>query len=107
MKSNIGLVFVVNSEKAFGRFVKEFAGEEEMTIVLLKGGHTRGIRGQTLWVPGCKYTWGDFGDHCGGIPSWCPIWGGRPVLGSSHRAESIPMVPLDFFQDSKDLFSKN
>ena len=31
MKSNIGLVFVVNSEKAFGRFVKEFAGEEEMT----------------------------------------------------------------------------
>ena len=56
MKSNIGLVFVVNSEKAFGRFVKEFAGEEEMTIVLLKGGHTRGIRGQTLWVPGCKYT---------------------------------------------------
>ena len=35
MKSNIGLVFVVNSEKAFGRFVKEFAGEEEMTLVLL------------------------------------------------------------------------
>ena len=35
MKSNIGLVFVVNSEKAFGRFVKEFAGEEEMTVVLL------------------------------------------------------------------------
>ena len=34
MKSNIGLVFVVNSEKAFGRFVKEFAGEEEMTLVL-------------------------------------------------------------------------
>ena len=20
-----------------------------------------GNRGQTLWVPGCKYTWGDFG----------------------------------------------
>ena len=35
MKSNIGFVFVVNSEKAFGRFVKEFAGEEEMTVVLL------------------------------------------------------------------------
>ena len=35
MKSNIGLVFVVNSGKAFGRFVKEFAGEEEMTVVLL------------------------------------------------------------------------
>ena len=35
MKSNIGLVFVVNSEKAFGRFVKEFAGEEEMKLVLL------------------------------------------------------------------------
>ena len=35
MKSNIGLVFVVNSEKTFGRFVKEFAGEEEMTVVLL------------------------------------------------------------------------
>ena len=31
MKSNIGFVFVVNSEKAFGRFVKESAGEEEMT----------------------------------------------------------------------------
>ena len=30
MKSNIGFVFVVNSEKAFGRFVKESAGEEEM-----------------------------------------------------------------------------
>ena len=56
-----------------------------------------GNRGQTLWVPGCKYTWGDFGDYWGGIPSWCPIWGGRPVLDSSHRAESIPMVPLDFF----------
>ena len=36
MKSNIGLVFVVNSEKAFGRFVKEFAGEEEIGRV---GGH--------------------------------------------------------------------
>ena len=31
MKSNIGFVFVVNSEKAFGRFVKESAGEEEIT----------------------------------------------------------------------------
>ena len=31
MKSNIGFVFVVNSEKTFGRFVKESAGEEEMT----------------------------------------------------------------------------
>ena len=31
MKSNIGFVFVVNSEKAFGRFVKESAGEEELT----------------------------------------------------------------------------
>ena len=31
MKSNIGFVFVVDSEKAFGRFVKESAGEEEMT----------------------------------------------------------------------------
>ena len=30
MKSNIGLVFVVNAGKAFGRFVKEFAGEEEI-----------------------------------------------------------------------------
>ena len=30
MKSIIGFVFVVNSEKAFGRFVKESAGKEEM-----------------------------------------------------------------------------
>jgi len=45
MKSNIGLVFVVDSEKAFGRFVKEFAGEEEMTVVLLKGGHIPHSRG--------------------------------------------------------------
>ena len=30
MKSNIGFVFVVNSERAFGRFVKESAGKEEM-----------------------------------------------------------------------------
>ena len=36
MKSNIGLVFVVNAGKAFGRFVKEFAGEEEIGRV---GGH--------------------------------------------------------------------
>ena len=42
MKSNIGLVFVVNSEKAFGRFVKEFAGEEEMKLVLHP--HSRGFQ---------------------------------------------------------------
>ena len=39
MKSNIGLVFVVNAEKAFGRFVKEFAGEEEMGRAPQEGGH--------------------------------------------------------------------
>ncbi len=39
MKSNIGFVFVVNSEKAFGRFVKESAGEEEMTSCKRRTSH--------------------------------------------------------------------
>ena len=55
MKSNIGFVFVVNSEKAFGRFVKESAGEEEMTSCKRRTSHLEQLQtvvstSRVFWV---------------------------------------------------------
>ena len=50
---------------------------------------SRGVCGQALLVVYCKCTWGDFGGRWVGIPPWCPIWVGRPVLGSSLEATKV------------------